>query len=347
MQAVLTRLRGLAVKEDETEDPDYNPLNTDPKEEKDPDEEPPTDLEEDPGSLSDKEKAPEEAEAEKIFLAAEKHYENEEFKEARDKFLQLQEAPFGSTKFVRATYEYVLERYHKANIASAPDNEKVVARLQAFFHAKVTKSKAIKKAYRIEYNFNHEVQLKDFKRDREDGSRDRWEMRDEGLYGTSTYALYWKPNLVGDVIVEATFIPKEISNVGFCIMTTGYHRRYVFYPSLDHKWSPWSRGDTAILSTRPERYESVKLAHKSLGFDEFKQNEDMTKKVYVKIQRKGKELLFWVSTKAITKKMKPSLSTENEELEGGQVVLLGAKGTIFTQLAITGNFDPGWMRRFR
>lgn len=292
-----------------------------------------------------------EKKAEALFLEAEAHLQKQEYADALKKLTRLQEE-YRDTKFVTTIKSTIRDLYHQANIANAPEKDKFLARLQAFFKGNVSQVKGEKNVFQVEYDFLSEEQMEDFETKREDGSQSAWEFKKEGLFGTSEHALYWKPNLTGDIQVEVTCRPNKIDNVGVCIMASGYHQRYVFYPSLRDSWANWAGGDGAIVSTKEERYQSVKIASKDLGLARYKQDIfDASKAIYFKVQRKSQknnaDLLLWASKSAISPKEKPHIEGKENELDNGQVVLLGASGTLFTRLVIICTFDPGWLRQFR
>ncbi|MEK7484286.1 MAG: hypothetical protein AABZ60_08135 [Planctomycetota bacterium] len=343
LEPIWTQLRHLENNSSSQENPPVNQKQPIREEE-----DPPPDPDSEPSSSS---KNSAEKKAEALFLEAESHFQKQEYGEAQKKLKTLQDQ-YGETKFVSSVHSVIREMYQQSTIANAPEKDKFVARLQAFFKGNVSQIKGEKNTFQIEYNFLSEAQMEDFETKREDGLLNEWTIQKEGLFGTSQHALYWKPNLVGDVQVEATFRPSKIDNVGICILASSYHRRYVFYPSLRDKWANWAGGDGVIVSTKEERYQSVKLGAKEVGLAHYEQNiEDASQAIYMKIQRKSQknntDLLLWASKKAISPKDKPQVEGKDNELDNGQVVLLGASGTLFTRLVIVCTFDPGWLRQFR
>lgn len=360
LEPLFTQIRGMLHQPKNLQNKPPVKNGTNSKQHLDPEEtENPEDPEEtenhppDESDLSSLKKETQEKEAEALFLEAEKYLTEKQYETARNQFQLLLEDPrYASTKFVQTIESHIRELFHQANIAAAPEQDKFLARLQAFFQGNVQQVKGEKNVFQIEYKFQHESQMKDFETLREDGLLSDWQIRGDGLYGTSSHGLYWKPNLIGDITVELECRPSRIDNIGICIFTNGYHRRYVFYPSLTEKWARWAGGDGAIISTKEERYQSVKLGAKSLGLAQYQQSTtDETKTIYVKVQRKENkktaDLFFWASQKAISPREKPQITAQDIELEQGQMMILGGSGILITSLKITCSFDPGWLRQFR
>ncbi|MEK7483436.1 MAG: protein kinase, partial [Planctomycetota bacterium] len=274
---------------------------------------------------------------------------NSQRKEFRRQLHEFMEE-YAFTQWVKTARPKITER-----ISSLWSTQELLASLKNNFHGIISLKE---NQLNIEYDFKSETQFSDFEivplKTPSSLSGNFKYHPQGGVYGSGSAVFLWKPIIEGDVEIEITCIPAQITSLGAVLHQksswNGYYTLFSF-----NLWQAmnWDRQDILILSGNSSASEikldvldkqknSLPTLLNNIHQDSFP--EENPRFLYFKFSRKKNQLFLFASTDPLLPESKPLLKGTSGTIQEGKVGFISVSGAVLTRMTIRCSLQQPWFK---